>query len=81
MVHLTIISKQSGCGEILTNCIKVDYWDIHALADAIYSICHNESLFDYLSEEGKKGSRPDYLGESGSPHQRSLSQDPWVEVI
>ena len=50
----TIISKQSGCGEILTNCIKVDYWDIHALADAIYSICHNESLFDYLSEEGKK---------------------------
>ncbi len=50
----TIISKQSGCGEILTNCIKVDYWDIHALADAIYSICHNESLFDYLSVEGKK---------------------------
>ena len=50
----TIISKQSGCGEILTNCIKVDYWDIHALADAIYSICHNESLFDYLSEEGRK---------------------------
>ena len=50
----TIISKQSGCGEILSNCIKVDYWDIHALADAIYSICHNESLFDYLSVEGKK---------------------------
>jgi glycosyltransferase involved in cell wall biosynthesis len=40
----TIISKQSGCAEILHNCIKVDYWDIHALADAIYSICHNESF-------------------------------------
>ena len=26
----------------LTNCIKVDCWDINALADAIYSICHNE---------------------------------------
>lgn len=50
----TIISKQSGCAEILNNCIKVDYWDIHALADAIYSICHNDSLFDYLSTEGKK---------------------------
>ena len=50
----TIISKQSGCGEILTNCMKVDYWDIHALADAIYSICHNDSLFHYLQEEGKK---------------------------
>ena len=50
----SIISKQSGCAEILDNCIKVDYWDIHALADAIYSICHNESLFNYLKDEGKK---------------------------
>ena len=50
----SIISKQSGCAEILTNCIKVDYWDIHALADAIYSICHNESLFNYLKDEGKR---------------------------
>ena len=50
----SIISKQSGCAEILHNCIKVDYWDIHALADAMYSICHNESLFHYLQEEGKK---------------------------
>ena len=50
----TIISKQSGCAEILDNCIKVDYWDIHALADAMYSICHNESLFDYLAVEGKR---------------------------
>ena len=50
----SIISKQSGCAEILHNCIKVDYWDIHALADAIYSICHRESLFRYLQEEGQK---------------------------
>jgi glycosyltransferase involved in cell wall biosynthesis len=49
----SIISKQSGCAEILDNCIKVDYWDIHALADAIYSICANDSLFQYLKEEGK----------------------------
>ena len=49
----SIISKQSGCAEILDNCIKVDYWDIHAMADAIYSICHNESLFHYLQTEGK----------------------------
>ena len=50
----SIISKQSGCAEILDNCIKVDYWDVHALADAIYSICVNDSLFNYLKEEGKK---------------------------
>lgn len=49
----TIISYQSGCAEILHNCIKVDYWDVHAIADAIYSICTNESLFKYLQTEGK----------------------------
>jgi glycosyltransferase involved in cell wall biosynthesis len=49
-----IISKQSGCGEILDKVIKVDYWDTHAMADAIYSICNNEGLFRYLQEEGIK---------------------------
>lgn len=50
----SIISKQSGCGEILQNVIKVDYWDIDAMADAIYSICTNDALHTYLAEEGKK---------------------------
>ena len=50
----TIISKQSGCAEILDKCIKIDYWDIHAMADAIYSICTRPSLYGYLREEGKK---------------------------
>ena len=50
----TIISKQSGCAEILTNCFKIDYWDIHAMADAIFSICNNETLFNYLQVEGKR---------------------------
>lgn len=50
----TIISKQSGCAEILDKCIKIDYWDINAMADAIYSICTNDSLYRYLKEEGKK---------------------------
>ena len=47
-------SKQSGCGEILDKVIKTDYWDIHAMADAIHSLCTNPSLFEYLKEEGKK---------------------------
>ena len=50
----SIISKQSGCAEILDKCIKTDYWDIHSMADAIYSICTNEGLYNYLREEGKK---------------------------
>lgn len=50
----TIISKQSGCAEILENCIKVDYWNINAMADAIYSICTNDALYQYMKDEGKK---------------------------
>ena len=50
----SIISKQSGCAEILKKCIKVDYWDINAIADAIYGICSYPSLYEYLRDEGKK---------------------------
>lgn len=50
----SIISKQSGCAEILTNCIKTDYWDIDAMADAIYSLCTYHSFHHYLKEEGRK---------------------------
>ncbi len=34
----SIISYQSGCAEILSHVIKTDYWDIDAMADAIYGI-------------------------------------------
>ena len=50
----SIISKQSGCAEILDNVIKTDYWDIHAMADAIYAICTYPDLYEYLRDEGKK---------------------------
>lgn len=50
----TIVSKQSGCAEILSKVIKVDYWDIDATADAIHSIVTNDALADYLKVEGKK---------------------------
>ena len=50
----SIISHQSGCAEILDKCIKTDYWDINAMADAMYSICTNKGLYEYLREEGRK---------------------------
>ncbi|MDR0582712.1 MAG: glycosyltransferase family 4 protein [Prevotellaceae bacterium] len=34
----TIISKQSGVAEVLKYAIKVDFWDVNALADAIYGL-------------------------------------------
>jgi glycogen synthase len=49
----TIISKQSGCAEILNNAIKTDYWDIDAMADAIYSIISYPAMYHFLKTEGK----------------------------
>lgn len=49
----TIISKQSGCAEILSKAIKTDYWDVEAMADAIYSICTYDAMSEFLSKEGK----------------------------
>ena len=48
----SIISKQSGCAEILENVIKVDYWDTNAIADAIYSILMYPAMYKRLHEEG-----------------------------
>ncbi len=50
----TIISKQSGCAEILDNAIKIDYWDIDGMADAIYSIITYPTMSGFLKVEGKK---------------------------
>lgn len=50
----SIISKQSGCAEILDYAVKIDYWDIDALADAIYGLISYPKLHDFLREEGLK---------------------------
>lgn len=50
----SIISNQSGCAEILNNVIKTDYWDVDAMADAMYSICTYPGMAEYLKEEGKR---------------------------
>ena len=48
----SIISKQSGCAEILTNVIKTDYWDIDAMADAINAIVTYPAMYEQLREDG-----------------------------
>ena len=48
----SIISKQSGCAEILSNVIKTDYWDIDAMADAINSIVTYPAMYNQLREDG-----------------------------
>ena len=48
-----IISRQSGVAEILKHAIKVDFWDTHAMADAIYGILNYPALHSIFSKQGK----------------------------
>ena len=38
----------------MTNVIKTDYWDIDAMADAIYSIITYPAIYKQLREEGER---------------------------
>ncbi len=48
-----IISKQSGVSEVLRNAIKVDFWDINAMADAIYGILNYNALSNILKNSSR----------------------------
>ncbi len=48
-----IISRQSGVSEILKHAIKIDFWDIHAMADAIYGVLNYPGLSNYFTKFGK----------------------------
>jgi len=48
----SIISKQSGCAEILNHAIKTDYWDIDTMADYIHAIVKYPAMYKTLHEEG-----------------------------
>jgi len=48
-----IISKQSGVAEVLKHAIKVDFWDVEAMADAIYALTHYDSLPSEFKKHGK----------------------------
>ncbi len=48
-----IISRQSGVAEILKHAIKIDFWDTHAMADAIYGILNYPALHSVFSKHGK----------------------------
>ncbi len=49
-----IISRQTGASEILKNILKVDYWDIRAMADAICDLLNDLELWKNLVKHGKK---------------------------
>jgi len=49
-----IISKQSGVAEILHHAIKVDFWDIDAIADSIYGLIKYDGLSKMFRRLGKE---------------------------
>ena len=47
-----IISKQSGVAEVLDYAVKVDYWDVDAMADAIYGLITYPALSQMFAKKG-----------------------------
>lgn len=47
-----VISKQSGVAEVLRHALKVDFWDVDAMADAIHALLHYKSLSKAFTKYG-----------------------------
>jgi glycogen(starch) synthase len=44
----SLVSKQSGVSEVFKNCLKVDFWDIHEMANQISAVVMHDDLRDVL---------------------------------
>ncbi len=44
----SLISRQSGVGEIYKNCLKIDYWDVNEIANQITAVIQNPGLHQTL---------------------------------
>lgn len=49
-----IISKQSGVAEVLKYALKVDFWDIDAMADCIYGLLNYRALANFFIRYGQE---------------------------
>ena len=49
-----IISVQSGVSELIKNVVKTDFWDVHAMADAVHGILKYKILSETMKSEGKQ---------------------------
>lgn len=49
-----IVSKQSGVAEILKHAIKVDFWDVNGLADAIWGLIKYDAVSKIFIKYGKE---------------------------
>ncbi|BDX38470.1 glycosyl transferase [Tenuifilaceae bacterium CYCD] len=49
-----IISKQSGVSEVLRYALKVDFWDVDALADSISGLINYQALSKFFIKHGQE---------------------------
>jgi glycosyltransferase involved in cell wall biosynthesis len=48
----TLVSRQSGVAEVLRSALRVDYWDVHEMANQITAVLNNQDLQDQLIHDG-----------------------------
>lgn len=52
-----LISRTSGVSEVLENALKVDFWDVDAMADRMVAVLRHRVLADALREHGEREAR------------------------
>lgn len=50
----SLISKQSGVGEVLTSVLKVDFWDVEEMANKILSALRYPVMREQIIKEGRR---------------------------
>jgi glycogen(starch) synthase len=48
-----IVSKQSGVSEVLSNALKVDFWDVDDMANKILGVLRYDAMREQLRQEGR----------------------------
>jgi len=71
-----IISRQSGVSEVLTHAIKINFWDVDALADAIYGLLHYPAINTMIEKHG-----PEELKEMKWDRAALLIKDIYLQVV
>ena len=50
----SLISRQSGVGEVLTHVLKVDFWDVEEMANMILTTLRYPVMRQQIVSEGKR---------------------------
>lgn len=49
-----VVSRQSGASEVLQNVLKVDYWNVQQIADAVLQLLSDSEFKDNMVKDAKK---------------------------